>query len=220
VSERTLTLDEARAFYDAFGARQDGQAFYEDAATHALAAHLELDRASALFELGCGTGRLAARWLERDLPADARYLGTDLSATMVGLARERLARFGARAEVREVDGSPVLAGRAAAFDRCVSTYVFDLLARPHITALVDEMARLVAPGGLVGVAGPAGGRAPPRRPVSGAWRGRPPRPPRLVGGCRPLDVLPFFAGPEWRIDHASALQTYGLTSQIAVARRL
>ena len=36
VSERTLSLDEARAFYDAFGARQDGQAFYEDAATSVL----------------------------------------------------------------------------------------------------------------------------------------------------------------------------------------
>ena len=36
----------------------------------------------------------------------ARYVGFDLSDTMVDLSRRRLARFGRRAEVRLTDGSP------------------------------------------------------------------------------------------------------------------
>ena len=36
-----LSSDEARAFYDRFGARQDSQAFYEDPATRDLIVHAE-----------------------------------------------------------------------------------------------------------------------------------------------------------------------------------
>ena len=220
MSERTLTLDEARAFYDAFGARQDGQAFYEDPATHALAAQLELAGARAVFELGCGTGRLAERLLDGPLVPACRYLGSDVSATMVGLAQARLARFGARAEVRQVDERPVLEPAAGSFDRLVSTYLFDLLGRAHIEALVAEVARIVAPGGLVGLAGLTHGDTPLGRLVSAAWQGIHRLRPRLVGGCRPLDARPFFAGAPWRIEHASVIQSYGLSSQILVARRL
>ena len=47
--DRTLDLEQARAFYDRFGARQDRQAFYEDA----------FERARGVPEFGCGTGRFA-----------------------------------------------------------------------------------------------------------------------------------------------------------------
>jgi len=56
-----LTRSQARTFYDRFGAKQDAQSFYEDAAIGDLIAHATFEQAEGIFELGCGTGCLASR---------------------------------------------------------------------------------------------------------------------------------------------------------------
>jgi ubiquinone/menaquinone biosynthesis C-methylase UbiE len=97
-----VPLDAARArrFYDRIGRWQDTQRFYEDAATARLIRAGEFTRARAVFELGCGTGRFAARLLADELPADARYLAVDVIPVMVRIARRRLARSESRAQVQ------------------------------------------------------------------------------------------------------------------------
>lgn len=72
---KMLTHAEARAVYDRFGARQDRQSFYEDEALADLLAHLAFREAQAVFEFGCGTGRLAKTLLDNHLPATAYYVG-------------------------------------------------------------------------------------------------------------------------------------------------
>ena len=89
-----LTRPEARAFYDRFGVKQDAQAFYEDPAIDELLRHADFESAEIVCEFGCGTGRLANRLLAENLPETARYLGWDLSPTMVGLSRQRFAASG------------------------------------------------------------------------------------------------------------------------------
>ena len=54
-----LSIPEARRFYDRFGAKQDKQVWYEAAALDDLVLHSDLANARSIFELGCGTGRLA-----------------------------------------------------------------------------------------------------------------------------------------------------------------
>jgi ubiquinone/menaquinone biosynthesis C-methylase UbiE len=54
-----------------------------------------------VLEIGCGTGQIAELVLASH--ATARYVGLDLSEGMLGVARERLARFGERVELRRVD---------------------------------------------------------------------------------------------------------------------
>jgi SAM-dependent methyltransferase len=126
MTARTLSPDEARRAHDRIGARQDSQAFYEDPATAVLLRHGEFGTARAVYELGCGTGRLARQLLEQLLPATARYRGTDLSPVMVRLARSRLEPYAARAEVQLTAGGPPAGEAAAAYDRFVSGYVLDL----------------------------------------------------------------------------------------------
>jgi ubiquinone/menaquinone biosynthesis C-methylase UbiE len=146
-----LSYQQAKAFYDRFGKRQDWQRFYEDVATEALIRNAEFDRAGAVLELGCGTGRFGERLLERCLPADGRYVGIDISDTMVALAKDRLAHFGLRAETRLTDGSPQLDWDEATFDRFVSNYVLDLLTVEDIQAVLDEAWRVLSEGGLPGL---------------------------------------------------------------------
>ena len=149
---KMLSHAEARAVYDRFGARQDRQSFYEDEAIADLLDHLALGEARAIVEFGCGTGRLAKTLLDEHLPPTAHYVGIDSSTTMVTLAGERLAPYGARAKILHTTGDMQLDLAANAFDRYVSTYVLDLLSEEDIAALLAEAQRILAPGGLLGVA--------------------------------------------------------------------
>jgi SAM-dependent methyltransferase len=217
--ERTLSRAQARSFYDAFGAKQDAQGFYEDPPNRELAAQLELGNAGSLLEFGCGTGRLAAQLLGGPLGASARYLGLDQSHTMAELARARLAPFGARARVEQTDGSMQLPAADGSADRFLSTYVLDLLSHEDIAALVDEAARVLRPGGLAGLSGLVPGRSPWARCVTALWRAVHRWDPARVGGCRPLELAPFFPGPLWEVCHASRHSWRGLTSGVLVLRR-
>jgi ubiquinone/menaquinone biosynthesis C-methylase UbiE len=79
-------------------------------------------RSWSLFELGCGTGRYAARLLADTLPSDARYVGVDVSPKMVDLSRARLAPWRSRADVQLLDPpARSLPGEDGQFDRFVAT---------------------------------------------------------------------------------------------------
>jgi ubiquinone/menaquinone biosynthesis C-methylase UbiE len=216
---RFLTHDEARRFYDAFGAKQDSQAFYERPALEGLLAHMDLDTARAVLEFGCGTGKLAAEILGR-LGPDPRYLGLDVSSTMVGLARTRLADHGARAEVRATDGSPHLDAPDGSFDRFVSTYVLDLLSEEEIRALLAEAHRALVPGGRLGIAGLTHGEAFPARALSWVWERIHRLRPSLVGGCRPLELSTFLPASLWSVRYRSVVAPYAIASEVVVAERI
>ncbi len=144
---KTLSHDEARAFYDGFGAKQDSQAFYEEPALRDLIAHAAFEEARSVFELGCGTGRVAEMLLQSHLPPQAHYLGVDVSSTMVGLAQRRLQRFGERAEVRQAAGTLPLPTADGSCDRFLSTYVLDLLSKEDIAATLSDARRILDPAG-------------------------------------------------------------------------
>ena len=117
--DRYLSPEEAKRFYDRLGSGQDWQHFYENPATNQLFAHAGFDSAHAVFEFGCGTGAFAADLVQRRLPADARYVGLDISSTMVSLARKRLKPWSERARVYQTDGSPRIPEPDASFDHFV-----------------------------------------------------------------------------------------------------
>lgn len=173
-----------------------------------------------MIELGCGTGRLATQLLESELPSTCRYHGVDLSSTMVELARARLARFGARAQVVLSDGSLQLPGPSASCDRFLSTYVLDLLSRDDIERALQEAARVLRPGGLAGITSLTFGRDLVGKAVSTLWIAVHRLSPARVGGCRPLDLEPAFRPPVWKLEYVQTHRASGLTSQVLVARRL
>ena len=220
---RTLTHEQARAFYDRFGSRQDRQGFYEDAAVADLIAHARFAEARAVFEFGCGTGRFAHLLLTDHLAREATYRGIDISATMVGLARDRLAPWAERAWVQQTDGSAKIDAPDGAYDRFCSNYVLDLLSENDIRAVLAEARRVLEPGGLVCLTGLTFGRGPVARLVSAAWRAIYAISPKRVGGCRPIDLRVFMADSMdgvWRIEHEATTVRWGLSSQTMVASRL
>jgi ubiquinone/menaquinone biosynthesis C-methylase UbiE len=216
--QRTLSVAEAKAFYDRFGARQDWQWIYEDAATRRLADQAALGEARFVVEFGCGTGRFAAGLLARRLPPEARYLGLDVSDTMVRLATRRLARFGPRARVVKSDGSPRLPLDRAA-DRVISTYVLDLLAEEDIAAFLDSAARALVPGGRLCLTSLTFASGSFGRLVTWAWQAVARRRPTWLGGCRPLRLRPRLDEARWSIAHHEIVERLGLASEVLIAVR-
>lgn len=217
--ERTLDHAQARSFYDRLGARQDSQGFYEDRATRHVTLHGDFPRARRVLEFGCGTGRFAETLLDAHLPPDARYEGLDLSGTMVGLARERLARFGDRARVEQTDGSPAIARPDASFDRFVSNYVLDLLSEADIERVVSEAWRLLEPGGRLCLVSLTQGVTPLSRLVMAGWRRLQALSPKLVGGCRPVRLPDFVREPAWKIEYHEVVVAFGIPSEVLIASR-
>jgi ubiquinone/menaquinone biosynthesis C-methylase UbiE len=215
----TLTIHEARRFYDRFGAKQDDQDFYERPAIECLLAHGNFARARSVFELGCGTGRLARELLDDHLPPASTYRGVDISSTMVNLAKSKLAGFPGRATVAVVPGDGDLPSPSQSVDRFVATYVLDLLPATEIRRVLGEAHRILVPGGLLCLAGITDGTTILSRVVMKLWSGVFKFFPAAVGGCRPTDAGAYLDGGQWQIEHREAIVAYGIASEVIVASR-
>lgn len=217
---RMLTRSQAIAFYDRLGAKQDWQAFYEAPATRDLIAHASFETAQAVFELGCGTGAFAEQLLEHHLCPGARYVAVDSSATMTRLARSRLARFGDRVTVRQTDGSLQFPEASGSCDRFVSTYVLDLLSAPDIVQVLSEAHRLLAADGRMCLVSLTHGATPLARLVTWSWTRLHAFEPRLVGGCRPLELCDCLPGMGFHSDYVHVVTRCGVPSEVVVASTL
>lgn len=216
---RMLTHQQATTFYNHLGAKQDWQAFYEAPATRDLIAHAFFETAQAVFEFGCGTGATASQVLAHHLPPQARYLAVDSSATMVRLAQSRLARFAARVVVRQTDGSLLFAEGSGSFDRFVSNYVLDLLSVPDMMQLLAEAHRLLVAGGRLCLVSLTRGSTPLARLVIWSWTRLHALDPRLVGGCRPLELRNCLPGTGFHLDYTQAVTRFGVPSEVVVAAK-
>ncbi len=215
---RVLTHEQAQAFYNRMGAKQDWQAFYEAKATQNLIAHASFEAAQAVFEFGCGTGAFAERLLTAHVSAEAQYVAVDSSTTMIRLARARLARFGSRVEVQQTDGTLRFEATSGFYDRFVSTYVADLLSAADIAEVLSEAHRLLRPEGLLCLVGLTHGPTWFSRLVTGLWTGIHRLTPSLVGGCRPLELQALLPTSGWQLVSVNVVTPFGIPSEIVVAK--
>ena len=118
-----------------------------------------------ILDVGVGTG------LELPMfPATARVVGIDLAETMLRRAGERVRREG----LAQVDGLGVMdatrmAFPDAAFDAAVVPYVLTVVPEP--AAMMDEIMRVVRPGGAIALVNHFGAETGPLVPIE-AWLGK------------------------------------------------
>lgn len=219
MSRRFLSPEEARRFYDRMGRFQDWQRFYEGPPVESLLRYGRFESAGAVFELGCGTGALAQRLLEEILPPGSLYVGVDLSATMVKIARERLGKFGQNVRLLHTDGSLQFPLEDGTFDRFLSTYVLDLLPPASIHSVVKETHHLLREEGYLCVEGLTFGHKPLSRLISQVWDWIHRMNPSLVGGCRPLRLRPFLEEKSWKVVIRAVIEPWAIPSEVIVAQR-
>lgn len=215
---RGLTQLQVIEFYDRFGAKQDKQNYYEDAALADLLKHARFDVARSVVEFGCGTGRFANQLLEMYLHNNATYWGCDVSGTMLELSGQRLSRFGSRATLWKSAGETSLPLSPESADRFVSNYVLDILSFDEIALVIGEAKRILRKDGLLCLTGLTNGKGLFSKLWTTFWDIRFTLNPKWVGGCRPLEVREFLdAG--WEIEHYHVAVTRGISSEVLVARK-
>ncbi len=215
-----LSRDQAKTYYERSARKQDAQAFYEDPALTNLIAHAAFGTAKRVFELGCGTGRLAAQLLSEHLSENAEYEGYDLSSAMIRRARTRLAPFSSRAQVSLTDGSLPWSVASGSIDRVVIGYVLDLLPDAEIEAVLGEAARVLRPGGLLCLANLTDGVTPLSKLNMWRWRLLYRLNPLWFGGCRPLSVQPRLEADSWNLIHHRVVVAAAVPSEVLVAERV
>ena len=214
--DHVLSPSAAQAYYDRFGKKQDSQSFYEDPVLNELVAHASFQDSRCVFEFGCGTGKFAARLLEKHLPPSASYFGCDISPVMVDLAKRRLEVYGERAQVVLSDGAVRFPLPEHSVDRVVTSYVLDLLSEADIERFFSESHRVMMPGGKVCIASLTRGVNIPSRIVSSLWMSVFRLSPALVGGCRPIHVDAFVNPQEWQVVYRGVVTPFGVPSEVLI----
>ena len=214
---RTLTLEEAKAYYDGFGAKQDSQSFYEGPAVKVMTDNSHFDQAASIFEFGCGTGRFAQELLTEHLSPDAKYRGIDISTTMIQLATERLKSFGSRATVTLTSDEAAISLDDNSIDRFVSTYVFDLLPQASAQKVLAQAHRALQTDGLLCLVSITPGTTPISRFVMGTWQWIFSQKPSIVGGCRPTQLTELLPAAQWQIRFQTVVVAWGIASEVIIA---
>ena len=153
--------DQRRRYWDRHSASYDKQmGFFDRHLFGGSRAWVCSQAAGDTLEVGIGTGL--------NLPfygQQARLTGIDFSPDMLALARQRAARLGREADLREADAL-ALPFPGASFDTVVCT--FTLCAVPDDRKAVAEMTRVLRPGGLLLLADHVAASAWPLRAVQRA----------------------------------------------------
>ena len=153
--------DQRRRYWDRHSASYDKQmGFFDRHLFGGSRAWVCSQATGDTLEVGIGTGL--------NLPfygQQARLTGIDFSPDMLALARQRAARLGREADLREADAL-ALPFPDASFDTVVCT--FTLCAVPDDRKAVAEMTRVLRPGGLLLLADHVAASAWPLRAVQRA----------------------------------------------------
>lgn len=109
-----------------------------------VACALDLGAQDRVLELGCGVGRIG-----RELaPRIARWQGADISANMLGVARERLAGMG-NVGLTELRRSHLDGLESASFSKAYCVAVFIHMDKEDFLLYLEDLARVLEPGGLL-----------------------------------------------------------------------
>jgi len=107
-------------------------------------AALDLRATDRVLELGCGVGRIG-----RELaPNIAHWEGSDISANMLKVARERLASH-ANVGLTELTRTSLQPLADASFDKAYCVAVFIHMDKEDFYLYLEDLARVLKPGGLL-----------------------------------------------------------------------
>src|SRR5574341_386911 len=152
----TTTIKEVREFWNAnpcnstLSQEEDRRQYFEEITRKRYGgrdwhipttARFELYAGKDVLEIGCGIGTDGFEFAKRG----ARYVGIDLTANSVAIAKERFDLFKVKGTLKVVNAEEGLPFENESFDHIYSFGVIHY--SPRSEAIVDEMFRVLRPGG-------------------------------------------------------------------------
>ncbi len=209
----------ARSFYDRISAAYDALA---DASEHrARERGLEMLGVSAgevVLEVGYGTGHSLVE-LADAVGVDGAVHGVDISEGMrdVSESRVRMAGLAGRVQLR-VAAVPPLPDDDATFDVVAMSFTLELFPSEVIPTVLAEFARVLKPGGRLGVVSmatvPEGDH---ESAIERAYRWMHRHFPHIVD-CQPIDVEAVLAAAGFEVVQADRIEIWTMPVAAVVAR--
>ena len=139
-----------------------------------------------VLEVAVGTGLAFVRILEAN--PSGRTEGIDLTSAMLVRAERKAARTGNHRYRLRIGDAYELAFPDDSFDVVVNNYMFDLVPEQDFVTIVEEFKRVLRPGGRLAMVNMTNGK----RCYNGIWSRLYQVNPALLGGCRPVALLPVL----------------------------
>ncbi|MEJ2739369.1 MAG: methyltransferase domain-containing protein [Dehalococcoidia bacterium] len=144
--------EEAKQYYDRISKVYDflAGAFERKYAEIALQ-RLSIERGEIVIEIGFGTGHCLKQMAE-SVGEEGKIYGVDISSGMLEVARSRLKKAGLLERVELYCGdAAVLPYDDSMFDAAFMSFTLELFDTPEIPAVLEEVKRVLKPGGRVGI---------------------------------------------------------------------
>ena len=209
------TKEEAKQLYDRISRYYDylTVAFEAKHAQRALE-RLSIEQGETVLEIGFGTGRCLQR-IAGQVGQTGKAYGIDISSGMLEVTRRRLEKSGLmdRTELHCGDAS-ALPYQANTFDAVFMSFTLDLFDTPEIPQVLQEVNRVLRPGGRLGIASMSkeNGRSLLLRLYE--WTHK--RWPKYVD-CRPIYVEQSLRDAGYQITTKEKPSLFGLPIEIVVA---
>lgn len=210
---KTVSREQAQRFYDRLGRHHDWAEHYEGRAKARALELLMLRPGLRLLNAGVGTGRDHAS-ISAAVGRTACCIGLDISPVMLGLVRRRTGSPVVRADVCRL---PFTTG---SMDRIFCAYVLDLIATIDLPQVVNEFHRVLKPDGRMVVVSLTGGVSPVSRVMIRGWNFLYRVDPVILGGCRPLRLIPLLELGSFAVEHDEVLEQVGVPSEVVAAMPL
>ncbi|UCC13736.1 MAG: methyltransferase domain-containing protein [Gammaproteobacteria bacterium] len=184
----------------------------ESAAQDAVLEWLEAMQVRHVVDVATGTGALLEKLLT--VFPGATGVGVDLTAAMLRKAADRLARFDARCALVRGDARR-LPIPSESSDLVTNAYMFDLLPETEFSTVLQELGRVLVPGGHLALIN----MTTPERPVERIWERIYQLYPALLGGCRGVSLEKYLASGRFRVLRRARVSQFAFPSEIILAAK-
>jgi ubiquinone/menaquinone biosynthesis C-methylase UbiE len=168
----------------------------------------------SVLEVAVGTGLAFEEMVKRN--ARGRNVGLDISEGMLSKAKQRLARYGkANYELKPGSAFDIPFPREN-FDLLLNNYMFDLIPFEAMGTILQEFWRVLKPGGALVLAN----MAVPRSWRDGFYEGVYRLAPRLMGGCRGVQMVARLVSHGFHIESQDYIRQFGFPSEVLSAKKV
>ena len=174
----------------------------------------EIKDGRSVLEVAVGTGLAFEEMVKRN--AHGRNAGMDISEGMLSKAKQRLAKYGKANYELKLGSAFDLPYPPENFDLLLNNYMFDLIPFEAMGRILQEFWRVLRPGGALVLAN----MAVPRSWRDGFYEGVYRLAPRLMGGCRGVQMVARLVSHGFHIETQEYIRQFGFPSEVLSARKV
>jgi ubiquinone/menaquinone biosynthesis C-methylase UbiE len=167
----------------------------------------------SVLEVAVGTGLAFEEIIKRN--PHGRNSGLDISEGMLSRARQRLSGHGKANYELKLGSAFDLPYPGNHFDLLLNNYMFDLIPFEAMGRILEEFRRVLKPEGSLVLAN----MAVPRSWRDGLYEGVYRMAPRLMGGCRGVQMVARLASRGFHVETQEYIRQFGFPSEVISAKK-